>query len=102
MTGGIMRARPSWLPRPILVASLAATLLMLSEGLPVVHATIPYYPYECPIGSGGTDFHGLNGINQGEMVLLWDPGTVSGSRPTRALILFGDVGRHSGAGRLQW
>ena len=67
-----MRPRSSWLPRPLVVACLAAALLMLSDGLPVVHATIPYYPYECPIGSGGTDFDG-NG-NEGFLGRpSWDP-----------------------------
>ena len=85
-----MRPRSSWLPRPLGVACLAAVLLMMSDGLSVVHATIPYYPYECPIGSGGRDFDG-NGLEQGTGA--WSPGirgTVSGSRPTRDLI-------HSGA-----
>ena len=56
------------------VACLAAALLMLSDGLPVVHATIPYYPYECPIGSGGRDFDGDG--NEGNQGLpSWDPRT---------------------------
>ena len=67
-----MRPRSSWLPRPLVVAGLAAALLMVSEGLPVVHATIPYYPYECPIGSGGRDFNGDG--NEGIQGLpSWDP-----------------------------
>ena len=45
---------------------------MLSDALPVVHATIPYYPYECPIGSGGTDFNG-NGHEGSQGLPSWDP-----------------------------
>ena len=67
-----MRPRSSWLPRPLVVACLAAALLMLSDGLPVVHATIPYYPYECPIGSGGRDFNG-DGIEGDQGLPSWDP-----------------------------
>ena len=72
--GGNLRPRSSWLPRPLVVACLAAALLMLSDGLPVVHATIPYYPYQCPIGSGGRDFDGDG--HEGTVGLglpSWDP-----------------------------
>ena len=68
-----MRPGSSWLPRPLVVACLAAALLMLSDGLPVVHATIPYYPYECPIGSGGTDFDGTNFEEVTGGLPWWDP-----------------------------
>ena len=66
-----MRLRSSWLPRP-LVACLAAALLMLSDVFPVVHAIIPYYPYECPIQSGGRDFNG-NGSEGTQGLPSWDP-----------------------------
>ena len=61
------------LPRQLVVACLVAALLMLSDGLPVVHATIPYYPYQCPIESGGRDFNG-NGL-EGFGMPSWDPRT---------------------------
>ena len=70
--GGNVRPRSCLLYRQLAVASLAAVLLMLSNGLPVVHATIPYYPYECPIGSGGRDFDG-NGQEGVQGLPSWDP-----------------------------
>ena len=82
-----MRPRSSWLPRPLVVACLAAALLMLSDGLPVVHATIPYYPYECPIGSGGQTSTGT-GTRGTRACPPGTPGTVSGSRPAREPIQF--------------
>ena len=68
-----METRSPMARRPLYVAFLASALLMLSDGLPVVHATIPYYPYPCPIESGGRDFDG-NG-DEGFLGGLptWDP-----------------------------
>ena len=69
-----MSPRSSCLHPPIVLAWLAAALLMLAEGIPVVQATIPYYPYECPIVSGGRDFNGDG--NEGTQGLpSWDPMT---------------------------
>ena len=97
-----MRPRSSWLPRPLIVAYLAAALLMLSDGLPVVHATIPYYPYQCPIGSGGRDFNG-DGLEGDQGLPSWDPrnGLWFSIRPGSQSSL-GHVGGHSDAGRLRF
>ena len=81
---------------------IAASLLTLSDWLPVVHATIPYYPYECPIGSGGRDFDG-NGNDgpAGAGVPSWDPRSngvwyigrsfAGGGGGTRAFGTYGDI-----------
>ena len=97
-----MRPRSSWLPRPLVVACLAAALLMLSDGLPVVHATIPYYPYRVP--------HRVRWTRLQRERARGEPGPALLGPQERSLVLvrpgsqssLGHVGGHSDAGRLQW
>ena len=97
-----MRLRSSWLPRPLVVDVPRRRALDAVGGLPVVHATIPYYPYECPIGSGGRDFDG-NGNEGNRACASWDPRTGLWWTSNQAgTPIFGYVGGHPGAGRLQW
>ena len=88
-----MRPRSSWLPRSQVACSPRRSWCCRPAS-PSCTRPSRYYPYECPIGSGGTDFDG-NGSEGNLGLASWDPRTglwfSSGQGPDPFWGTWGDI-----------